>query len=617
MQLPNLSEEIQDVIGILKECSYGKYSNGDRNHKIPKFNPVYEDTVKLKERIAVHSEFGKLPYDMIKKRGPFEDDAQYKYRVDNWSSVTMPDYNEGLSQLNRIMNASNYSINWKPDAQEFKEYFETKILSFRSIETFFEQIVLPTKINDPNALLVHKPLYLPTKEVVENGELAVKFDDTKLLEIMPVIVPCDKVVRWYEGLLAIIILPEKSLVKEGNKLVKEGVIFEIYDQNNIYRVEQTGKRYEFTFSDPYTYYSHNLGYLPCERLKGFPVQKDVYTYYQSYYINAIPSLDSALYLNSNIDMSTINHMHPQRVEVVSKCPEMHCIEGWVTEFIDDKESRRKCSVCNGSGTLSRVGPMMVKQHVLQTGISNDENPAAPFPGVAYVTPDPSGLDFAFKKYQHDIDRAFKFLQVNKSNSNVKGTETALGKQIDRDALFTFLMRISNELFDLLSFSYKCIGEMRWSKDKFQAPEVSPPTSFQIRSEFDLLEELTEAKKAGLPEIALREVIKQTMNKRFSSQEQLEKATNLIMAVDRFVTLNNIEIQSKVSAKLALPYEAVLHDSASAFIIDAVTQDDKFFAKDFTDQKNIIIEMAKLKATEIAAAQPQTGTVNSIVSAANE
>lgn len=586
----------------------------EREARIPDFNPIYKKTVELQNRIAVHAEFDKIPYDIIRRRGPYEEDKQYQYRKDNWQSITMPYFMKAFSTLNRIMNPSNYSIQWKEDQNEEKQYFENEIPTVSSIEDYAEQILLVQKILDPNALLTIKPYSIPVKEVVgENGPELV-FDDSKRISPIPVLIPCTHVIQYKENDYAIVIIEEKSFVREGNKKPsREGIIFEIYDNEAIYRVEQTGQKGKWEFTEPYVYYPHNLGYLPCQKLKGTLKQKDKWVYYQSYFLNAIPHLDTALYEHSNLDISTVTQMFPQRSEIVDRCDNNECDRGWIYRYeeVEGKDPIRrgtKCGSCGGTGTLSPLGPMSVKQIITPNGYNpNDPTSTPMLPGIAYTAPPSEPLTFVFEKFKHDVVAAFLFINIDVSDSTVKGSETALGKMIDRDELFSFLMRISNELFDLMGFCIKTIGLMRYGP-KFNPPVISAPTSFQMRSDKDLTDELAESKKAGVPDIALREIIRQIISTRFSNQKNIEPIVNLAFAIDRFITSNTIEMIAAYASKTALLWEVVLHQSLYTFIDNTLVEDSDFFTKEFSVQRETIEALAKSKAEELT---PEMGSVTDI------
>lgn len=607
-----------DIANIIPGNNKDK-DKGDTHVKIPDLNPVYVKSVEYKRRIAVHSELDAKPLDLMHKRAPREDDEQFAYRERNYQPVTMPFFMKALAKLNRIFNPSNYSIQWKDDQDDQKKYFMEDIPVFKSLEKYFEEIVLTQKIVDPNSLIIIKPFYLPQRQETVTNERTGKpetifvFDDTQPVSPVPSIVGCERVIDYREGLYALIELEEKSWVKGGDKKVKEGKIFEFYDRENIYRITQIGKKEDWKFTEPELYFPHNLGYLPCQKLKGIAKQHDLYTLYLSYFIFAIPNLDIALCEHMNLDISILTQMFPQRVEMVDKCDEPHCNGGFIYEVVNDIERRSYCKKCNGEGRISKLGPMSVKQFTIPDPMNGDDTMSKwPAPGVWYVAPDPSTLEFVYKKLQNDIWQAFGFINLDVSNSDVKGTETALGKQIDREELFSFLMRISSEIFSLLHFTIETIGKMRYG-ESFNTPLVSPPTSFSIRNEYDLTEELTEAQEANIPDIARREIIREYCQKRFSNNRDIEKIVNLVFVVDRFITSSPTDLISKLSAGIAAKWEAVLHDSIYSFIEEILLEDDKFFEKDFKDQKAALVEKAKALTTEIA---PVSNTTDNILKIAN-
>lgn len=602
----------QTEIQLIISETVAQLKKGVNKKERPRFNPVYIKTVDLKERIEVHTDLDNVPKGMIKRRGPYEDDKQYEYRKNNWNNITMPYFMKALGSLNRIMNPSNYSITFDSNQTEEQEYFNKYIPVFGSIENYFEQVVLTQKIVDPNSLMVIKPASLPIREEVVDGEQVFVFDDTKKIAPVPFIYGCEKVIHCREGVYAMIEIEEKSWVKNGNMTVKEGKIFEFYDTENIYRIKQVGVKREYEFTAPELYYPHNLGYLPCERLKGIPKKDEDLIYYQSYFIYAIPHLDVALFEYSNLDMSTVTQLFPQRVEYVDKCEYAGCDHGIIRMWDEENESEihNNCPSCHGSGVRQKVGPMMTKQHIAPDRLTSDQDTQMPFPGLAYVAPDSAPLTFVHNKFKQDVIDAFSFVNINVSNTDVKGSETALGKQIDREELFSFIMRISNEFYDLMGFCIKTIGMMRYGRE-FKMPIISPPTSFAIRSEQDLTAELIEGKKAGLPDIALRQIIRDLIAKRFSNQVNIEPIVSVVFLVDRFVTSNTIDLTAKLANGTAMKWEAVLHDSIYTIIDNALLTDPNFFTKDIMAQKDYIIAESKKIAAEIHTANTATVKVEDI------
>lgn len=609
MEYNKILEIVKEKVEALKNW---EEKPNKKKYGHPDFNHTYARQVELKERMEIHTELDKKPKELMKKRGPYEDDRQYEYREKNFNNVTMPYFMKAVGKLNRIMNKSNYSIQWQQGEEQ--EYFKKYIPIFGSIEDYFEQIVIIEKILDPNALLVVKPLSLPVREAEVEGEIVIVFDDSKPIDPVPVIIECDDVIDYMPGVYAMIELEEKTWVEYGGRKVKEGLIFEFYDTQNIYRIKQYGKKTDWTFTAPEIYYPHQLGYLPCEKLRGIPKNDDGHIYYWSYFIYAIPLLDIAIYEYSNLDISLITQMFPQRSEWVEKCNNEGCVDGFIQKFVDDKVHLETCNRCNGTGKAQPVGVMQVKQFTVPDAMQPDDPiKSVQFPGVAYVAPPVEPLQFVYDKFQQDIKDAFGFINMEVSNSDVKGSETALGKQIDREELFAFLMRISNEVFALLSFTIKAIGEMRYGKD-FEEPIVKAPTSFAIRSEYDLTEELIESKKAQIPDVAMRQIIREYIGKRFSNQKNIEQIIELAFYADRFITSNVVDMTARLANGTADKWEAILHDSIYTMIDAELKTNEKFFEQDIEVQNQILVDKAKAIAAGIT--QGKTETVDKILNIAN-
>lgn len=590
----------------LKEDIYGTdYNPYRRREKIPPLNPIYRESVELRDMIRVHSDISNKPIELLRKRAPNEDDRQYRYRVLNFENVTMPPFMKALGKLNRIFNPSNYSIQWTKEQTEEKEFFEEEIPVFGNISSYFEEIVLTQKILDPNSLMIVRPYYIPVKEGYdEEGQPILLFDDSQKIIPVACVIKCDDVIDYKESVYALILTEEKSEVRVGDKMVREGLVFEFYDNQNIYRIYQKGEKKDWLFTDPIIYYPHGLGYLPAWKLKGIPQQKDMHVIYQSYFIYAIPNLNIALYAHSNLDLSNVTHMHPQKVEYVDRCNAEGCNNGMVNIWNASSNGyiTQPCKACEGTGRMTKTGPMVTKQLLIPDAMQedNDINKVPP-PGVWYVAPNPDVPKFVYEKYKQDVIDAFMFLNMDVSNSDVKGSETALGKQIDREELFAMLLRISNEIFGLFHKGIKAIGEMRYGSG-FKTPVVSAPTSFSIRSEQDLLAELAEAKKSGVPDVALREILREYFSKRFSNQAHIEKITNLAFGVDRLITKDQDECLALQATGNASKLEVVLHDSIFTFIENIVTTDDSFWDKTYEEQAKVMWEMAQKKLDEINAAK---------------
>jgi hypothetical protein len=236
------------------------------------------------------------------------------------------------------------------------------------------------------------------------------------------------------------------------------------------------------------------------------------------------------------------------------------------------------------------------------------------PPAGYIAPDTATLEFRHNKYLKDVEQAFAFLNIDVSNSNVKpGEETATGKRIDREELFSFLLLISNELFDLLNETIGLIGSMRYGA--FEGPEITKPVDFSIRSNEELLQEMVEAKTALVPDIIVQKQLKEYSLSRFNTSHEVTKFLDIVFKVDRLLTLTPQDVVLQRNIGSVMIWEVILHTSIYTFLEQALVDDPNFLQLELTVQKTILETKAKEKESEIKAASPAP-TMDKILGIAN-
>lgn len=206
------------------------------------------------------------------------------------------------------------------------------------------------------------------------------------------------------------------------------------------------------------------------------------------------------------------------------------------------------------------------------------------------------------------NEALSILNLQNSTTNAQGSDTALGKIIDREELFSFILSISNQEFELFENSNRAIIQMMNGKDA-ALPEISYPKNFSIRNENDITQEIANAKAAGAPDIAIRALLIEYMNIRFNTDSQTTKLTDIVFAADRLITLTSIEISNKILSGTVAKWEDVLHVSIYGFLSELVQTDDRFLNLSLEDQVKILHDMAKEKLEEIS---PTTTSTNDIL-----
>jgi hypothetical protein len=628
-------KQIQDLVLeklVLEREFNSKKKFGKTDAEVPPFTPVYQESVEMAEKIKVHSRYGVFPEKLFREKAPFQDPKEFEYQKKNYPkpSITMPYWMEALGVINRIWNDSNWSIKWNnfeensvyKDAQP-QDYFEKQYPSFGSYEAFKRQIYTDYKINDPNAISCYKPHKIPVKEGLnDKGEPIMVYDDTIMVEPKEYIYDSDQQWDYIEGDRLLIYLHEKSIIEDGDKKVRKGRMFEFYDKQNIWRVIQVGKKQDDNYSCE-LYYSHNLGILPCEKLKGRPVSTEGYIIYQSYFLPAVGLLDEAVKNGSTKQLSIYANAFPRPWEFVDPCDNPQCgsgcERGYIVDYVNDVKSTKICPTCQGSGDRTKNSVLGVYKMKVPGRLDGEGDAAIPTPPFGFVAPGTEILEFLKKEVKDNIIDGFEILNITVSKSEVRGSDTALGKQIDREEMFSFILKISDEVFESFEFGLKVMGLMRYGlkangEPNYLPSEISYPKTFLIRSEYDILTEVNEAKKAEMPDIVIRQLIQEFINLRFGANKNFNSVTGLAFQIDRLAILSQVDINAGISLNKIARWEAVLHDSVYQFIEEALIKDPLFLEKEFQIKKNTLIQMAKSMADAIAP--PKDNTADELFNSIN-
>jgi hypothetical protein len=592
---------IQEIAQIVKEKAelfkkqYGNKALRSERDKLPEFTPIYRDTVEMYERIRVHSQADVFPERLFYEKAPNQVAAEWEYQKRVFKaigSITHPYWDKALGVVNRIWNEKNYTIKL-PEIESpvytnypVDKYFNEEYPEYGSIEAYFKSVVTRKKIEDPNAWIV-----IDVKPQVSDAEPVKPYAQ---------IWGSKCVIDYKEDSHLMVKTFEHSWVKHGTRLVKEGIVLRFYDQTGIYRIEQTGVKVDWVFSAPVLEYAWNLDRLPGWRLKGKPVEDDGNLIYQSYFYAAIPALNTAIIDFSTAQLSKIINIFPERWEYVDDCDSEGCEGGRV--WNEDRTHWGNCSTCHGTGRRNKSSVTNVVQVATPKGNMPLETDSGKMtiPPFGYVSKSEATeqIKLLIEEQDTNISRAFAMMNIEVSTSNVKGAETALGKQIDREELFSFLMQISNESFDLLQDVINAIGFIRYSLAKWDNVKIGYPQNFAIRSDEALTIEIGEARKANAPSIVIEQLSKDYNQKRFNNLEDVQRETELIFKVDRLWLFTPIEITQKVLGGICAKWEAILHDSIATFIDELESEQNDFWGLDFAAQRDLLVAKAKQKEKDI-------------------
>lgn len=578
----------QSVLEIINEAKTAlidldKIRSSKKTRGIAGISDLYTLSVVQKRRIEVHAEDGVFPYELFANRAPNQTDEEKQYIESNYKTITLPVWQAFQSLLNRIWVDQNWKIDYN-EQDEIQKYFETEYPVYGNVYDFFKSVVTSQKEIDNNGLIVVKPFYIPTEEV--DGVTVV--NDREYIKTHAFYYGSETILAFEESKYALVLCHSKSKVEYKGRESYDGVVMYLYDDNNIYKINQVGRKLDWDFEIE-IFYTHGLGYMPAWKLNGRAKQVGKDVFYQSVFISAVANLDQALLDNSYLTAKKAQVAFPHKWEYVSDCEYIdanggQCLGGKISY----DSVTYQCPSCKG--TSNKASVMGVTQIEMPTQFDASKSAIAP-PFLGFVEPSTENLKFLRDEINNYLHNGAMMLNLDISNKVVKGSETATGDAIDREETFTMLKGISDQIFALFYKSMKAMTQMQFGLDT-TLPSITPPRVFELRKDTDISSEIISLKTAGMPDVIIVQAIKEYMNIRFSLNIDSQKILNLSTYSDRLLTLSPDDILKKKVSNTVAGWEDILHTSMYSIISVAISENKSFLDLSIEQQNEIIIKKAK-------------------------
>jgi hypothetical protein len=554
-------EEAQAVISDL-------LSREKKEKKTP-YGDVYIDSVKQRERIRAHSDLNFTPAYLFKDRSPNSTKEQMDYVLKNYRCTTFPVWADFLSVVGRSFIDTNWSITWEDGSDGLREYTEEDFPKWGSLEYFVTANLPSIKLNDAMGMLAIRPIGF---NINDEGRLV----DTE--ELSPAVYyHRSESVLVRKDDYVVCVGDDKSKVEEAGKVVEKGRILYIYTPEYIYKFAQVGKiqdnKYEIVYS-----YEHGEEKMPVRELAGVPyIRDDGSIFWVSPFRYSVDLLDLALKNRNIMQVSTDSVVFPFRIMMGDEC-----------DFTDDDKGRcvsgklgdgSSCPSCKGGGLKVPYSPTSA---FLWKPPSNIEGGSMPYKPVDFVEAPTGNLEFLRDQVEIDTQKARQILHLHTSNSSVKGSEdmTATGMSIDREAQFSFIRNISNQLFDIWEWMLDRISWQRYGNYD-QVPTIIRPTSFDFRTEVDIWEQIKLARESEAPIIMLQGLFSDLLSTIHSADPIKRKQFETIAAADQLFAMSATDIA--LHRENIEPWRLVLHYRAEQILDELIREDPNFLMKDLSER----------------------------------
>jgi hypothetical protein len=110
--------------------------------------------------------------------------------------------------------------------------------------------------------------------------------------------------------------------------------------------------------------------------------------------------------------------------------------------------------------------------------------------------------------------------------------------------------------------------------------------------------ISEMVKNQVPAVLIHAEIFRYLKSVFYTDAKTTAVYELMINTDRLLVLSGDEVMLRQAKGLAERWEVILHDSFMSFVDQMIALEPDFLTQEFEVQKTKIVDMAKLKATQI-------------------
>ena len=475
----------------------------------------HSEWVRVYDEMTVHTQ-GKRPDKLIKTRRPYEDAGILDYRLEAFQPITKDAINRAIQNLQRLF--SNAEFRYKVD-ERIAAYLADNRWNDRDFMGWISSEVTRRMIEDPNGCIV----YWPTGEGL--------FNPTVEIELTPILV-LSRTIRKADNEGLVWLSRERSEVRVGNKIERSGAVYYAATTAGFFKYIQYGKKSEDKF-EIVPHYLQPFDYAPYVTLggEGVQIQEEDNTevsYYESYFSTYLPFANEAIRQFSDHQGTMVTAAFPIREMQPIECVAQGCRDGKLRDEMGANIGT--CGTCNGTGYIAPPSPYGVLIRP-KPGMGEETTNV---PALRYHSPDVAIVKYGEENWRgllKDAEHALNLLFIDEAQSGV-------AKTIDREDKEAAIDRIGGNVYNnIVRNSLIIITDMRvLSSDKVE-PQVFLPSTFRIKSEQDIIDELSQLKKDGAPEFVVSEVTRELMTRRYGNSPAMVRMVSLLAEFDPFFSMS--------------------------------------------------------------------------------
>jgi len=560
--------------------------------------PISVEWVKVRDEMVVHTR-GVYPVELIEKFRPNEPEDVKDYRMVNYRAITVAPINEGIDSLYRVLLQSNYKIELPDDIRDYVLFHKFKPIDYPGSGerfTFMEylwRVLFRTMIDDPNGAVVWLPV-----NPVNPYELPSETPENMQVDVAPTYVGSGQIIDSNSDVFSFRALEDwKLYTSDGERY--EPYYFIVTNDVIMRHVPTRVKDGEVLYESElyYTLNPNDSEEFPDKPvvILGGDIAKTAagVNYYVSYFNGFVAPANEAISAFSDDQGVRVRMNFPIIEEKGSKCPECRGA-GVVYGKDNDSNSKRTCGVCKGRKTIVSKSPYST--YVIPEPSDRDNPEWVRRPAVTFLSPDTAILERSNKTWREfirDAKNAVHTLFIDEAQSGV-------AKNIDREKKYDSLLKISKNVFgNIIDKSLHFIQAYREPiPDRRGDIIIIEPSSFQILSTSDILEELTNMKSKGVPPIFVIKAAMSLSEKLYSNDAAGAKVIKLLAMWDTLFPYNPDDI-SKLKATGSVTVEQIAKHINSNPIVMRLATEDGFMEEDMAtlmERADILLEPLLPKTT---------------------
>jgi hypothetical protein len=540
---------------------------------------------------------GAKPKDILEKRRPLESAENWTldYRLDNYYPVQVSLFRRAMNDYLEVLQKADIQI--LTDSKAMQDYLATqkKFVNgqYYGIREWLFSVKAKDRQEDPNELLV--PIvnfdfpkrfdngFTNSKEVVNGIPYFETSNKSPIVDVLTI--SFNNVIEATENYLKVNVGTWVYKI-ENEKDISDNFYIEA-DKENYYLTIPELKDGKLVWTK-YPYYNHAFGQTPYVAIGGVSMTEidangERIEYNVSDYYGAISYACYMISTMSDKQVIEARNNFPIKYKFQPKCTAHGCENGYVG-FDDD---RHKCTSCEGTGYQKDTNPFGDYVYEMSGSFLDDSTKAMAQP-INYVVPPIDALNYISQNFKEYYDIVANELCI--SNEQNMTNQNAESKRYDLKNKITLVTSIVD---DVIRVSGTILGFVESLLEGGKNTlTIKVPMTWNVKSNEDLLFQISEAKKNGSPYHVVKGLVKELMILELKDNPRSKEIVNLIFKKDKLITFGVSDLKDAriIYGTEITQREQVIHDNGLQILLDLVVLDVK--------PENLDVEFEKEIATYI-------------------